>query len=123
MKKSILILFDEDLPSKGWLQKTKLYNIVISPHVIQDRVQKAGIEWKSLEDFVESESVHNAGIMAEKLSRLYLPDGSRLSKAGIYKDYELWWTHLDDIFLYFCLPYTKYRKLLHYMKGFEIIYL
>jgi len=123
MKKSILILFGKNLPPKRWLQRAKWYDMVISSAALQDGVQKVGLEWKSLENFVEPGSVHDAGVMAEKLSRLSLPDGSCLSKASVYKGYELWWTHLDDIFLYFCLPHTQYQKLLNYVRDFEIVYL
>ena len=75
-----------------------------------------------LRKFIEPGSIYEASAFAEELSRLILPDGTRLTKSFIYKDYELWWMHYNNLFLYFCLPYTQYKKLLEYLKTFDTVH-
>jgi len=104
-KKSVLVVFGEEFP-KGDLSQ---YDAVI-----------AGEELKK---FIEPGSIYEASNFLEEISRLKLADGSRLTKSVVYKGYELWWIHYDSLFLYFCLPYTQYRKLLDYLKSFQNIYL
>ena len=102
--RSVLVVFDDALP-RGLTEK---YDEVITP----DR----------LKDFVEPGNIYEASAFAEELSRLKLPDGTRVSKSFTYKGYELWWMHYSSLFLYFCLPYTQYKKLLDCLKSFQNVY-
>ena len=103
-QKKVLVVFGDELP-KGNLSH---YDAVIF-----------GDE---LNEFIEPGSVQEASAFAEELSRLTLPDGSRLAEAFTYKGYELWWIYYTSLFLYFCLPWTQYKKLLEYLKDFKSIY-
>lgn len=121
-KKSVLVVFGEKLP-RGWQRSRNRYAVVVAREKLRHEVQAADREWINLETLIESGSVYEASAFLEELSRLTFPDGSRLAKACLYKGYELWWTHYDNLFLHFCLPYTQYRKLLEYLKTFQHIYL
>jgi hypothetical protein len=103
--KNILVVFGDELP-KGDLSH---YDTVLF-----------GAE---LKEFVEAGSVQEASVFTEELSRLTLPDGSRLAESFTYKGYELWWIYYNSLFLYFCLPWTQYKKLLEFLKDFKSIYL
>ena len=104
-KGKVLVVFGEELP-KGDLGQ---YDTILN-----------GAE---LQELIEPGSVQEASAFAEELSRLNLPDGSRLVESFIYKGYELWWIYYNSLFLYFCLPYTQHKKLLEYLKDFKNIYL
>ena len=104
-QEKVLVVFGEELP-KGDLGQ---YDIVL--------------DGERLQEFIEAGSIYEASAFAEELSRLKLDDGSRIAKSFIYKGYELWWIYYDSLFLYFCLPWTQYKKLLEYLKDFKSIYL
>lgn len=104
-QKKVLVVFGEEMP-KGDLS---YYDTVI-----------AG---EQLKKFIEAGSVQEASAFAEELSRLTLQDGSRLTASFTYRGYELWWIYYNSLFLYFCLPWTQYKKLLEYLKGFKSVYL
>lgn len=98
---SVLVVFGERMPEVN----LDLYDSVFS-----------GEELKKL---IGPGSIYEASAMLEELARLTLNDSTRLSKAFVYEDYELWWINYNNIFQYFCLPYTQYRKLLEYLKDFK----
>ncbi|MFH1423806.1 MAG: hypothetical protein ABIG29_02525 [Candidatus Nealsonbacteria bacterium] len=102
--KSVLVIFGENVPSKPkkWFRQ---FDEIIGP--------------KELQNFISPGSIQQAYELSNKLSRLTLPDGSRLSKLINLQGYELWWMHYESIHYKFCLPYTQYRKLLLYLKDFE----
>lgn len=106
--KSVLVIFGKELPPKNkkWFER---FDRVISP--------------EDLEELIDGGSVQQACEFLNKLSRLTLPDGSRLPKLVNYHGYELWWIHYDTIYNQFCLPYTQYARLLSYLKNFETVYL
>ena len=118
-KKSALVLFTEELPKSKplWFQQ---FDVIVAPIQLQKSIETFGCEWESLEEFVEAGSIYEASAFTEELSRLTLPDGTRLVKSFIYKGYELWWIHYQNLFMRFCLPYTQYKKLLVYVvKNFQ----
>lgn len=121
-KKSVLVVFGEELPRK-WLRSQCEYDCVVAKKKLQQEVEVLGCKWIALEELVEPGSIYEASAFAEELSRLELPDGTRVSKSFIYKGYELWWIHYNNLFLYFCLPYTQYKKLLTYLKDFQSVHL
>jgi len=100
---SVLVAFGEELP-KGDLGS---YDTVL----FGDR----------LKEYIEAGSIYEATQLLEELSLLKLPDGTRIAKSFTYQGYELWWIHYSGLFLYFCLPYTQYKKLLSYLKDFQNI--
>jgi len=106
--RSILVIFGDDLPekSKKWFRQF-------------DEI----LTGKDIERFIGSGSVQEAYEIVNKLSRMTLKDGSRLSKSINYEGYELWWVHYDSIYSQFCLPYTQYAGLLSHLKDFENVYL
>jgi len=117
-----LVVFGEELPHK-WPQSKHLLNVIVAKENLRRDVEAMGFKFVSIELFIEAGSVHEASAFAEELSRLTLPDGSRLAESFTYKGYELWWIYYTSLFLYFCLPWTQYKKLLEYLKDFESIYL
>jgi len=115
---SVLVVFGKDFPASILSRK---FDTIVANKIFQKRVEALGCQFVELGTLVESGSIYEASAFAEELSRLTLPDGSRISKSFIYKDYELWWIHYNNIYTYFCLSYTQYRKLLEYLKGFQSI--
>jgi len=115
-----LVVFGEEMP-RGWLKSGRRYDAVIASSNLQGEVESAGFAWQSLDELVGPGSVYNAAALLKELSQLLLPNGSRLVKATVYKGYELWWGHYSNLFLYFCLPYTQYRKLLEYLRQFGTV--
>ena len=108
MNKSVLVIFGKDLPkkSKKWWQQF-------------DKVLGS----REIEELTDPGSVQEAYDLVNKISRMTLADGSRLSKLINYQGYELWWIDYDSIYEQFCLPYTQYRRLLEYLNDFDKIYL
>ncbi|MBI2673841.1 MAG: hypothetical protein HYX23_00995 [Candidatus Zambryskibacteria bacterium] len=119
---NVLVVFGEDLPSK-WLESPHKVNVIVAKESLRHDIEAMGLKFVSIEPLIEAGSVHEASVFAEELSRLTLPDGSRLAESFTYKGYELWWMYYNSLFLYFCLPYTQYKKLLEYLKDFKSVYL
>ncbi len=124
MKTSALLIVTETLSEKDrkCLSNLAQSTVVVSPVGLREYVQTYGHEWVSLESLIQIESIYDANILLEELSLLTLPNGTRLAKSCVYKGYELWWTHYTDLFLNFCIPYTRYKPLLEYLKNFEQVY-
>ncbi|MEK7567345.1 MAG: hypothetical protein AAB513_00280 [Patescibacteria group bacterium] len=120
-EKKVLVVFGEQLPPK-WLQLRHQYDVVITSEKLRQNVEKLGFKWTDIDGLIEPGSIYEASTFAEELSHLKFSDGSRIAKSFLYKGYELWWTHYDMLFLYFCLPYTRYRKLLEYVRSFQGVY-
>lgn len=106
-KQSALVIFGKDLPKKK-LAWWKQFDVVLTGD--------------KLEEFIDPGSIYEASTFAEELSCLKMPDGTSISKSFIYEGYELWWIHYDSLFLYLCLPYTQYKRLLQYLKDFKNVY-
>lgn len=106
--KSVLVIFGKKLPnrSKKWFEQ---FDKILEP--------------KELAELVDPGSVQESYQLFNNLSRLTLPDGSRLPNLINYRGYELWWMNCDKFMDSFCLPYTQYRRLLSYLKDFKKIYL
>ncbi len=123
-RESILVVFGETLPSAWSKSKDKnhKYEAIVSSQKFQSEVETAGFEWLDIEKFVEPGSIYEASAFIEELSHLKLADGTRLPKSFTYKGYELWWMYHNNLFLYFCLPYTQYKKLLAHLKDFKNVY-
>ncbi len=121
-KDSILVITTKDLPQKTrkwWSQ----FNVVVAPEELMSAIEKYGSSCVNVEDYLESETIYEASSLAEEISGLELPNGKRVSKLFLYKGFELWWIYYNSLFFYFTLPYTKYRKLLEYLKNFKNVYL
>ena len=121
-QEKVLVVFAGVLPRR-WLQSRRTINVIVAKETLRRDIEAMGFKFISIESFVEAGSVQEASTFAEELSRLTLPDGSRLAELFTYKGYELWWIYYTSLFLYFCLPWTQYKKLLEYLKDFESIYL
>ncbi|MBT4207190.1 hypothetical protein HOE22_02470 [Candidatus Woesearchaeota archaeon] len=122
MKKSVLVIFSEDLSEKNKI-KWGQFNTLVAPERFEVIAKKYDLVFKNINEFVDTGSIYEASTFAEELSLQILPDGSRISKVFMYKGYELWWMHYNSLFLYFCLPYTQYKKLLEYIRNFHSVYL
>ena len=121
-RETVLVIFGEELPH-GWSQSRNPYSIVVASEKLQQFVEVAGLTFVSIESFIKAESIYEASALFEELSQLKLADGSRITKSSLYEGYELWWIHCDSLFTYFCLPYTKYERLLEYLKDFQSVHM
>lgn len=104
-ERSILVAFSE-MPAR---ESNKVYDMTLASD--------------ALDEFIDPGSIYEASAFLEELSLLTRADGSSLVKSFIYKGYELWWIYYNSLYLYFCLPYTQYQRLLAYLKNFKIVYL
>jgi hypothetical protein len=122
--KTALVIFKKSLTEsdKRMLHSVSLTSVVISPREIESEVRGLGLQWLSLENFIEPGSIYEASAFAEELSRLTFSGGQRISKSFLYEGYELWWMYYNKLYLYICLPYTQYKKLLLYLKDYEDVY-
>ncbi len=116
MKKTALVVFGEELP-REW----RRFGTVIASKKLQPALQAHGAAFIDLGTLVGPGSIYEASALLEELSYLKLADGTRITKSFLYKGYELWWIHYDDLFIHFCLPYTQHKKLLEYLKSFESV--
>lgn len=116
-EKSVLVIFSGDLPKKSekWWQH---FETVIAPKQIKKLIHK-DITFVNIDNLIGAGNNYEASIFTKELSLLTLPNGSRISKSFMYKGYELWWIYYHNLFLYFCLPYTQYKKLLEYVTSFN----
>lgn len=115
--KSALVIFGDTIPDKSdawWKQ----YTTVIARKSCREKILQIGCIWEDFDVFKEPGSIYEASALLEEISRLTLPNGTRVTKTALYKGYELWWIHYTDLFIYFCLPYTQYKKMLSYLVGF-----
>ncbi len=117
-----LVIFGTVLPEKP-ISWWKDIHTVISPSDLQKEVEDRGILWVDIDSLKEPGSIYEANALLVELSRIVLPNGTRLTKSVMYKGYELWWIHYTDLFLNFCLPYTQYKKLLEHLKDFTSVHL
>ncbi len=116
--KAILIVFGEELPER----LNRGYKEVVAKKNLKQAVESAGLRWVDLDGLAGPGSIYQATMLLEELPHLKLADGTPVAKSFLYKGYELWWMHYDSLFYHFCLPYTRYRKLLEYLKDFPSIY-
>ena len=119
-KDSVCVVFTTELSKRKQKQLCQ-FDVIVAPVALQIEVEKLGCVWVSLEEFVEAGSIYEARALVEELSQLTMPNGTRLTKSFLYKGYELWWMHYQNLFFRFCLPYTQYRRMLLYIKDFQKI--
>lgn len=121
-KNAVLVIFGDTFPQRfdAWLQK---YGTIIARSSFKEQVEAHGCVWEDLDAYKEAGSIYEANALLVELSRIVLPNGTRLTKSVMYKGYELWWIHYTDLFLNFCLPYTQYKKLLEHLKDFPSVHL
>ncbi len=117
LKNTVLVVFGKDFPTRCVLRWK--FDTIVANKMFRKNVEALGCQFVEIETLVDPGSIYEASALAEDLSRLTLLDNTRLSKSFIYKGYELWWIHYHDLFLYFCLPYTQYKRLLEYLKSFH----
>lgn len=96
--------------------------MVVAPKQLEKLIDK-DLVFVNVDDFVGAGSIYEASALIEEFSHLKLCDGSRLTKFLVFKGYELWWLYYNNLFLYFCLPYTQYKKLLEHLKTYSGVYL
>lgn len=77
---------------------------------------------KELAALVGPGSIYEANALLEELPHLRLANGTPVAKAVMYQGYELWWMHYDSLLYHFCLPYTRYQKLLEHARGFAHVH-
>lgn len=118
MPNTVLLILGNDCPKqrRSWWRQ---FTTVVAPQALASRLRNLGLHFVDLAELVDSENVKEASLLAEEISRVTLPNGSRLAKIVTYRGYELWWIYYQNIFLYFALPYTKYRRLLEFLRGFD----
>lgn len=119
LKSTALVIFGKDFPA-GLLAKEK-FDAIVADEKFRKDVESLGGAFIELNTLIDPGSIYEASAFLEELSYLRLLNGSRLSKSFMYKGYELWWIHYTSLFLYFCLPYTQYRRLLERLKSFQNI--
>lgn len=117
---TVLVVFDKDFSSRHVLSQK--FDTIIADRIFQKDVEALGSEFIELESLVGPGSIYEASALLEELSELTLPNGVRIAKSFMYKGYELWWINYNNLFFYFCLPYTRYKKLLEYVKNFHKIH-
>ncbi len=117
---SALVIFGGDFPPGEILSKRQ-YDVIIADEKLRQHVENTGSKFIPIGPQISAGSIHEASAFLEELSYLKLADGSRLSKSFTYEGYELWWIHYTSLFIYFCLPYTQYKKLLEYLKSFHAV--
>lgn len=125
MKKTALVIFGKTLSEKERhkLQRKETYDVVIAPRALCVDFVGYGKEIIYLEDYIDAGSIYEASAFAEELSLQVLPNGQRVTKSFTYKGYELWWIHYNTLFLNLCMPYIQYKRLLVYLKNFNVVYI
>lgn len=118
--KKILLILDKNFPVSIENNSVK-YDLVLGNKEFEDVGRRLWSEWRSVEDFLQSPSIYEASAFAEEISKLNWVDGQRLTSKFIYKGFELWWLHYNDLFYYFGLPLSRYRKLLDFLKTAESV--
>lgn len=120
MKKNILVIFTPELSDREAKRLAGThYSEVIAPTALRERCAHVADTFIPLEDLILPGSIYEANLLVQEFSQLTFPNGERMSRAVMYKGYELWWIHYHNMFLRNCLPYTRYKQLLEYIIGFE----
>ncbi len=114
-----LVVFGKDF-SRGLITNRK-FDTIVADKIFQKKVEDLGCQFVEIDTLIDSGSIYEADTLLKELSGLTFHDGKRISKSFTYKGYELWWMNHGSIFLYFCLPYTQYKKLLKYLKNFQSV--
>jgi hypothetical protein len=114
-KKTVSVIFNGNIPGHLIRRSTT----IVAPKSLQQRIEYMGALFVDLDTLIDSGSVYEAATMLEQLPKLTFADGSYINKAINYHGYELWWVHYNSFFYNFCLPYTKYKRLLEYLKDFS----
>ncbi len=121
-KKSVLVIFSGGL-TKSREKLLGDFDVIVAPVKLQKEIEASGYAWTNLDSLIDAGSIYEANIFAEELSCMKFPDdGSRISQFCMHKGYELWWLSYEYLFLSFCLPYTRYRMLLEYVRDFENVH-
>ena len=125
MNKNIVVIFAQELSAaeKKHFSHLPKGTTIVGPQKLQHEFDAQGFEWVDLAPLLQAGSIYEASALLEELSVFTLPNGTRVTKAAVYKEYELWWIHYTSLFLNFCLPYTQYKKLFGYLAGFEHVYM
>lgn len=116
-KGTAFVVFGKEFPGLDMCGQN--VDLLIADKTFRQHAEASFIELDSL---VGPGSVYEASAFLEKLSHMKLADDTRISKSMLHKGYELWWIHYDDLFFYFCLPYTQYKNLLAYLTQFKNVY-
>jgi len=121
MKKTALVIFGENIPNKKekWWQQ---FDTIVASKKLEIEIKRHNLTFVDLDELISPGSIYEASAMVEELSHLTFSNGTRVSKSLNYKGYELWWVHCHGLFVYFCRPYTQYKKLLEYLRSFQSVY-
>lgn len=117
--RTALVVFGKEFPFKHFAGRK--YDTIVADKRLSKDIEALGSQFIDIGALVDPGSVYEAGDFLESLSSLELPNGPTISKAFEYKGYQLWWIHYGDLFTYFSLPYTQYKRMLEYLREFESI--
>ncbi|HYF29391.1 MAG TPA: hypothetical protein VEA36_03445 [Candidatus Paceibacterota bacterium] len=120
MGRRALVLWGE-VPTRppAWWRE---FDTVFARRTHTEVLEQLGVAYEDLDAILDPGSIFEATDMVRALARITLPDGSRLAKSVLYKGYELWWIHYDDLHLKFCLPFTQYEPLLKALTAYEEVH-
>lgn len=119
--KAVRLIFGAELPSE-WRVEEGQENIIIASESLRENIEGRGGKFVSLEALVEPGSIYEATTLLEELPSLRISSGQSVSESFLYKGYPLWWIHYNPLFLYFCLPFTRYRRLLERLKDAKKVF-
>lgn len=114
-------MFGKEIPS-GYFAKHS-GETVVADIVFRKEAESFGCRFIDKDTLILPGSVYEAADFLDELAFLKFPDGTRVSKSFTYEGYELWWIHYGSLYTYFCEPYSRYKKLLEYLRDFRTVYL
>ncbi|MEK7108923.1 MAG: hypothetical protein AAB919_00610 [Patescibacteria group bacterium] len=115
-REEALVVFGDELPPQ-W----RHFDTVVASKKLQAELEAHGCDFVDLGTLCGPGSIYEASALLEELSYMKMPGGTRIAKSFVYKGFELWWVHYENLFRYFCLPFTQYKKLLEYLKNFRSV--
>ena len=115
-ERDVLVVFGDELPPQ-W----RRFDTVVASPKLRQAVEAHGSAFVDLDTLCGPGSIYEASALLEELSYMKMPGGIRIAKSFVYKGFELWWVHYENLFRYFCLPYTQYKSLLEYIKDFRSV--
>lgn len=118
-KGKVIVIFGDNLSGSKSLG---FYNTIIADDKFRELVND-NQEFVSLRSLIDPGNIYEAEKFLREVARVVKSDGIRISKSFIYKGYELWWGHYNNLFYNFCFPYTQYKRLLEYLLSFNNVHL
>lgn len=119
--KTAMLIFGNTFPMRVFTARAP--QVVIAPDALRADAEARGCAFVPLNTLVDPGSIQAASAFIEDLSRLVLPDGTRITKRYIYHGFELWWLYYNTLIQFYGIPYQQYRRLLEYLREFDTVYL